>query len=152
MNYDMKLSKNFKLREFLYSKTAIENNIKNIPSDVYLYNIKDLVLIMQQIRDYWGLPIEITSGYRCEELNKLVKGAKNSQHIKGQACDFNVKGIAPIVICKMLKQLKEQGKIEYDQLILEPNWVHISYNHLNNRGEELTKVKSGYIGGFDNIE
>ncbi|OPZ79371.1 MAG: Peptidase M15 [Alphaproteobacteria bacterium ADurb.Bin438] len=149
--YDMKLSKNFKLGEFLYSPLAIKNGIKNIPNEVHIANLKDLCVIMQDIRDYWGLPVTITSGYRCEELNKLVGGAKNSQHTKGQACDFIIKGVDNIVIVKALKQLKEQGKINYDQLILEPNWVHISYNDMNNRGEELTKTKKGYKIGFENI-
>lgn len=152
MNYEEKLSDNFKLKEFVYSKQAIANQIINIPNDIQINNIKLLAkFLMQPIRDYYGLPVVISSGYRCEELNKIVRGAKNSQHLKGQACDFNVQGISPIVVCKALKQLKEQGKISYDQLILEPSWVHISYNDMNNRGEELTKVKSGYIGGFDNI-
>lgn len=152
MNYEEDLSKNFKLSEFVYSKTAIDNGIVNIPNEVQIANLRNLSQkVMQKIRDYYNLPITITSGFRSPELNKAVKGKPASQHLKGQACDFNVQGISPIVVCKALKQLKEQGKISYDQLILEPSWVHISYNDMNNRGEELTKVKSGYIGGFDNI-
>ena len=133
MIYDEDLSKNFKLSEFVYSRKAIENGIPNIPSATEIASLKDLVVnVLQPIRDYWGKIIDISSGYRCSALNKLVGGAYNSQHITGKACDFTVRGIDNIVVVKALKQLKEQGKIKYDQLILEPSWIHISYDDCNN--------------------
>ena len=153
MNYDEKLSKNFNLSEFTESRIADKYDINNVPSATQIASLRDLVKnLMQPIRDYWGLPVRITSGYRCNALNVLIGGAEKSQHLAGKACDFTIKGLENIVIVKALKQLKEQGKIKYDQLILEPTWIHISYDDINNRGEELTKLKSGYIGGFDNIE
>lgn len=125
---------NFTMSELLHSDEAIKHHINNIPSDK---EILDNILILiteclQPIRNYIGKPMLVSSGYRCKALNDLpsIKGASNSQHLKGQACDFTISGMT---IKQIIDKIKASG-IEYDQLINEHNtWVHISYNKNNNR-------------------
>ena len=126
---------NFTMSELIYSEKAIENNINNMPDINSLDYMLDLIVYcLQPIRDKLGLPMIITSGYRNSEVNKLVNGAENSQHMKGQAADFTVSGYTP---AQLVTLIKGYG-IEFDQLINEyDNWVHISYTKGNNRKQVL---------------
>lgn len=128
-------SLNFKFSELIYSDTAVKNNINNMPDINSLDNMLDLIYFcLQPIRDKIGKPMIITSGYRCQQVNKLVGGAVNSQHTKGQAADFTIKGMTP---AQIIFQISVMG-IEYDQLINEyDKWVHISFNKGYNRKQLL---------------
>ena len=84
----MKLTNNFALEEFERSSMAAAHNIDNKIPQKYYDNLYKLVNMLQKIRDRFGKPIRITSGYRCEELNRLVKGSKTSQHRFAQAADI----------------------------------------------------------------
>lgn len=76
-------TKNFSQSELEKSSKAEKNKIDNrIPSE-YLNNAQELLNGLQSIRDALGKPIKITSGYRCEKLNRLVGGVHNSSHLKG---------------------------------------------------------------------
>lgn len=129
---------NFKLSELIHSDKAIEHNINNMPDINSLDCMLDLICYcLQPIRDIFGKPIIITSGYRCQEVNKLVKGSSNSQHTKGQAADFIIKGIPVADIIEII----EKSSIEYDQLINEyDKWVHISYVKGKNRKQKPFKI------------
>ena len=124
---------NFTMSELIYSDTAVKNNINNMPDINSLDCMLDLIVYcLQPLRDKLGLPMVITSGYRNSEVNKLVNGAKNSQHMKGQAVDFTVSGYTP---AQLVTLIKGYG-IEFDQLINEyDSWVHISYVKGNNKGD-----------------
>lgn len=75
----MNLSKHFTLDEFIKSRTAVRLGIENFPTSEHLENLRDLVeQILEPLRVHYGRPVIITSGYRCEALNKAVGGAKNS--------------------------------------------------------------------------
>ena len=126
---------NFTMSELIYSDTAVKNNINNMPDINSLDCMLDLIVYcLQPIRDKLGLPMVITSGYRNSEVNKLVNGAKNSQHMKGQAVDFTVSSYTP---AQLVARIQLSG-IEFDQLINEyDSWVHISYVKGNNRGDIL---------------
>ena len=78
----MELSKNFTLEEMCESRTAKEHGIVNQVTDTeHLNNLKALCTkVLQPLRDEWGSPIRVTSGYRRQELNTLLKGASTSQH------------------------------------------------------------------------
>lgn len=91
----------------------------------------DLIFyVLQPLRNKIGKPIIINSGFRNAQVNKLVGGAANSQHTKGQAADIIVKGLS---ITSLIDLIKKSG-IEYDQLINEyNNWVHISFVKGKNR-------------------
>lgn len=136
------LSNNFYLKEFTDSNTAARNNIDNTPGETEVINLRRLTRkVLQPLRDMLGCSIHISSGYRCKELNRLVKGSSNSQHLNGEAADIQV----------FSRDLKEvylliKNKIpEYDQLIFEfGQWIHVSLRVQNNRKENLVfEYKNG---------
>lgn len=130
----MKLSENFTLEELTHSNTAILNNIENIPNKEEIENLKELCEnVLQPIRDKYGKPIYINSGYRCPTLNRKVGGVSNSQHTLGKAADIHSDDN------KELWDLITSMDLEYDQLIDESNlsWIHISYNKGKNRKQIL---------------
>lgn len=129
---------NFKLSELIHSDKANQYNINNMPDINSLDNLLDLIhFCLQPVRDKIGKPMIITSGFRCPEVNKLVGGKTNSQHLKGQAADFIIKGMTPQQI---IFKIATMG-IEYDQLINEyDKWVHISFNKGKNRKQPPFKI------------
>ncbi len=138
----MQLTKNFMLSEFYTSETAKQMKINNLPPIECVVNITRLAdNVMQKIRDHFKMPVAISSGYRCVSLNSILGGASTSQHIKGMAADFTVKGYT---IKQVFDWCKEN--LIYDQLINEKNqWVHISFNIFENRKEALFYDGGTYI-------
>ena len=131
------ISKNFTLEEMISSATATERRIDNTPSEEVKENIQRLVdNALQPIRDMYGKPITVNSGYRSPELNKAVNGAKNSQHLTGCAADITVGSKASN---KELFGLILKRDIPFDQLIDESGyaWLHISYKESDNRMQVL---------------
>ena len=128
----MKLSKNFTSEELVRSTTAQRLRINNEPSSKELASLTVLATdILQPLRDAWGQPIVVSSGYRCEELNKAVGGAKNSQHLLGEAADIHTLSDFPAdnqALFSTAVCLVRDGKIKVGQLIDEYgyNWIHIS--------------------------
>lgn len=124
---DIKISDNFTLWEFIKSDTAKFAGIKsqyNIPINA-VYNIVSLTdNILQPLRNKVGI-IKITSGYRCELLNHFLKGSKCSQHLTGSAADF---------MCEDQKTaIKLIKKMQFDQLIIYPRFLHVSYDSKRSR-------------------
>lgn len=117
------LSKNFDWKEFEKSDTASRLHIVNIINDWEVRdNIKALVEdVLQPLRDKWGGPLFINSGYRSKELNEAVGGVETSQHRKGQAADVGVTD--PYALAKLAKRMK----LDFDQCIVYPDFLHISY-------------------------
>ncbi len=132
----MKLSKNFYLSEFTLSQTAARHNIDMTVSDEVEKNLRLLCdKILQPIRDSLG-PVYVSSGFRPKELNTLIGGSKTSQHVLGQAADFSVSGLAPLVVCQWVDE-----HLIYDQLIHEfGSWIHVSFKD-NPRNQSLTAFK-----------
>lgn len=133
----MKLSKNFSLSEFTQSNTAISRGIDNTPSERVINSLKYLVSnLIQPLRDKWGEPIRINSGYRSEALNKAVGGVPTSQHVKGEASDLAVDGKAG----DLLEVLEDSG-LEFDQAILyrSQNFLHVSLKKEGNRKQIIIK-------------
>lgn len=133
---------NFKISELIHSDKAILFNINNMPDINSLDNMLDLIVYcLQPIRDKLKKPMIITSGFRCGRLNDVVNGAKNSQHLYGQAVDFVVEGMTPKQIVEFIKN----SGVEFDQIIEEHTWVHISFIKNNNRKESLIYKNGKYI-------
>lgn len=127
-----KLSKNFDWKEFTQSDTASRLHINNAITDFDVRdNIKALVdYLLQPLRDIWGGPLFINSGYRCTELNEKVGGVPTSQHTKGQAADVGCTD--PIALARLAKNMN----LVWDQMIIYPSFVHFSYKKDGkNRGE-----------------
>ncbi|MCM1003594.1 MAG: D-Ala-D-Ala carboxypeptidase family metallohydrolase [Candidatus Gastranaerophilales bacterium] len=126
---------NFTISELLKSDVANRAGIKNIPADIKtLDNLMELIVsCLQPIRNYIGKPMVINSGFRTPVLNNMVGGVANSQHIQGYAADFVIQGLT---IDEIIQKIKASG-VEYDQLIHEGSWVHISYVKGKNRKQFL---------------
>lgn len=139
----MKLSENFTLEEMLQSQTAVRLVVKEQfePSHAVIENLKKLcVNVLEPLRILLKMPINITSGYRCKRLNKLIGGANTSQHIQGKAVDFKVHGYD----IEMLFDLISSSGIKFDQVIQEfDSWIHISFSDGENRNEKLMAIKKG---------
>ena len=125
---------NFTITELVKSDTAEKNGINNTPDINSLDNLLELIFyVLQPLRNKLGKPMIITSGFRSAKVNQLVGGVSNSQHLYGQACDFVVNGMTPAQVVEFVKKTG----IEFDQLIDEGSWTHISYNKGHNRKQVL---------------
>lgn len=87
-------------------------------------NIKELANNLQVLRDYLGVPITITSGYRSKAHNKAIGGAEFSKHVIGQAADIKAKGLSPSEIKQAIQQLIAEGKMKQGGIGLYRSWVH----------------------------
>lgn len=136
--------KHFNVSEFFRSSTAAKNGIKNEPSfdekAAIVRNINLLVdNVLDPVRDMVNTPIIITSGYRCPQVNRLVGGVDNSQHMLGCAADFHVQGYNHSMMYKVFLYIFDT--LEFDQLIYYPskNIIHVSYVENCNRYEAFIK-------------
>lgn len=122
---------NFSISELCKSDKAIQHGIKNTPNLTQIDNMLNLIVYtLQPIRELFQKPVIISSGFRNAQLNKLVGGVSNSQHLEGKAADFTIPGeTVSGIIFKI-----QTSNIEYDQVLNEyDKWVHISFNKGNNR-------------------
>lgn len=131
------MGKYFTVAELCKSPTAQRLGIYNEPNEPIRENLKLLIeRVLDPLREAYGKPIIVTSGYRCDALNKAVKGSKTSQHMSGQAADVN--GVSKADNRKLF-ELAQQLKLPFDQLIWEygtkdcPDWVHLSYSPKHRR-------------------
>lgn len=152
----MNLSANFTLKELTRSDTADRLGIDNTPDDEQIESLRLLCEnILQPVRDHFGKPVKINSGFRCPALNQATGGSATSDHCKGQACDFEIDGVSNPDLAQWIAD-----NLKYTQLILEfytqgqPNsgWVHASFNPDNLKCQELTAVKvagkTQYLNGL----
>jgi len=117
------LTPHFDLDEFVFSSTAQRLGIDNTPPLGLIPAIAKCALGLEQVRDILGQPIRIDSGYRCPMLNKAVGGAANSAHMDGYAADFTTPFGSPLEVVKALVA----ANMDFDQLIQEGTWTHISF-------------------------
>ena len=132
-----KLTEHFTLGEFLRSEKAQKLELPNVPLKCHITSMRNLcVHSLEPIRQHLGLPLLITSGYRCEALNRAVGGVSHSQHLYGEAADITIpKAHRPFghptdeQTARLIYSYAQQYA-EFDQLILEHRgntwWVHIS--------------------------
>ena len=117
----------FELEEFWRSKIAQDRHIDNMPPQVLMGALRLTRLGAERIRAILKAPIYINSGFRCRELNTIVGGKPNSQHMLAEAIDFVCPTFgSPKAIFECLTPMVEI--IQIDQLILEPSWVHASFS------------------------
>ena len=141
----MKLSDNFTLDELTKSQEAIRLDIPNEPEDEHITNLMLLCThILQPVRNYFKMPVSISSGYRSAALCEAIGSSTTSQHTKGQAADFEIFGVHNKEVSDWIVK-----NTDYDQCILEfwnpndPNsgWIHCSYNDSYNRKSYLNALK-----------
>jgi len=152
----MNLSANFSLKELTKSDTATRLGIDNTPDDETIDNLKMLCeKVLQPVRDHFGKSVTVNSGFRSSETNQATGGSKSSDHVKGQAADIEIAGIANADLAQWI-----MDNLDYTQLILEfytqgipdSGWVHVSYDPNNLKKQELTAVKvagkTQYLNGL----
>lgn len=121
--------KYFTFTEFERSETAVRYAIDNALPDKYKANVAVLVdTVLDPLREAWGKPITVTSGYRCPALNKAVGGVPTSVHQIGRAADITT---GNSVDNRRLYQLAIDLKLPFFELIgkkYDFKWLHISYS------------------------
>lgn len=127
--------KYFSIVELCRSRVAERKKIKNEPTKAIEKNLEALVEnVLDPLREAWGRPIHVNSGYRCAELNKAVGGSPTSHHVKGMAADITAGDT--IVNIKLFNLVLKLG-LPFTQLIDEQHytWIHISYDASNLKKE-----------------
>jgi D-alanyl-D-alanine dipeptidase len=146
----MQLSKHLSLAEVTRSDSAKRRGISNMPTPAHIENFKLLAeKIFEPMREHFGKPIHISSGYRSDALNKVVGGSKTSQHCTGEAIDIDMDGSSSGVTNKMIFDYIKDN-LNFDQLIWEfgttanPDWVHVSYESTGKQRKQILRaVKKG---------
>ena len=132
------MAKYFTIGEMCKSDTALAKGISNTPPDHATIDRLNLLMeeCLDKVRELWGKPIGVNSGYRSPELNRAVGGATNSRHMRGEAADITT---GSREWNRQLFDLIVENGIEFDQLIDESNyrWLHISYCGDYNRHQVL---------------
>lgn len=122
------MGKYFTVNELCKSDTARAKGIDNTPNAIQISNMEELIKnVLDPLREAYGKPINVNSGFRCPALNKAVGGVSNSEHSTGCAADIDVHSRQGN---KELFDLIQKLNLPFRQLIDESNlsWVHVSYN------------------------
>lgn len=129
------ISRNFSWSEFERTSHEAELAKMGVRNVINTFEIRDAVIslvtkVLQPIRDIWGKPMTVGSGYRCPELNKMVGGVPTSQHQKGEAADISLGNMTEVY--RMGRLIKTTPEIfrEVDQLILYGTFCHISHRRV----------------------
>lgn len=127
------MAKYFSISELTRSEKAETHHIDNHPTPEAVDNMELLMnTILDPLRERFGSAIVVTSGYRCDKLNKLVKGSTTSQHRYGAAADLKAKNGNNRKLFDTALEMIKSGELKVGQLIWEygtkkaPSWVHIS--------------------------
>ncbi len=131
----------FTLEELIRSETAHRNGWDNTPPADARANLEALIeRLLDPVREAWGGPITVSSGYRSPQLNRAVGGAACSQHLAGEAADITAGNRDENRrLFRLIRSLASCGVLEFDQLIDEQKfkWIHLSYRCGRNRGQVL---------------
>ena len=129
------LGKYFTLDELTASATARRLSLSNVPRAEHVENLRQLVAhTLDPLRQLWGKPLRVNSGYRSPTLNAIVGGARNSQHCLGCAADITTGSLTDNrALLQLIRRHAET--LCFDQLIAErcdaqgcPRWLHISWS------------------------
>ena len=123
--------KHFKKEEFTYSITAQHLGIDNTPSKEAVTNLERLVSrVLDPLREAWGSPIIVTSGYRCEELNKRVGGVKTSYHLRGMAADIRPRNGLVDKLYALIGHLYVTRRMGITECYIDrtKGYIHIAYD------------------------
>lgn len=129
-NVSGQLTQNFKLSELNHSGYASAHRVANIAHGYAAENQQWLAIVLQLLRDHFGVPIKITSGYRSEAVNKAVGGSPTSAHRHGSAADIkfadvpNGRANQKKRAMEIVRYFESIGLI-YDQIIFYNSWIHV---------------------------
>lgn len=155
----MQITEHFSFKELTRSETARRLGLQNVPSAAEMTNIQYTAEQLEKIRAYVGRGIVVTSCFRSERVNKAVGGSPTSAHRFGLAADCDAIGLTSLAFAKEIIKMRDEGKIKFDQLILEfPErgdgaWVHIGFRRnspMRNQIMTATKKngKTVYLPGL----
>ena len=146
----MQIAEHFSLKELTRSETARRLGLQNTPSSAEMANIQYTAEQLEKIRAYVGRGIVVTSCFRSERVNKAVGGSPTSAHRFGLAADCDAIGLTSLAFAKEIIKMRDEGKITFDQLILEfPErgdgaWVHVGFRRNSPmRNQIMTATKKG---------
>lgn len=133
--------KYFTIEELCQSETADKYGIDNTPSEEIKKHLTILIdCLLDPLREAWGSPIIVNSGYRCPLLNKAVGGSKTSSHMSGWSVDMHPKNGEMEKFKRFVVQFIKTRF--WDQCILEKNgdveWIHLSL--YNNSGKQRMMI------------
>ena len=137
------MSKYFTLPELLRSDTALRKKIENLPSFEVIFNLNRLANFLDELREAWGGPIRINSGFRSAQLNAAVGGVQGSAHLYGNAVDMVPANGRMAEFEQFLRKWLAGRK--WDQCIYESSrtggrWIHFAL--YSNKGEQRCKLFS----------
>lgn len=148
----MQLSAHFSLAELTKSQVALRRGLDNTPGEREIANLRRLTNgVLEPVRARFSVPFSPSSGYRSPALNRLVGSHDGSQHLTGEAADFELPGVSNTEVARWIA-----AALEYDQLILEfyepddpsSGWVHCSLKAVHNRRQTLTIGRAGVRVGL----
>jgi hypothetical protein len=142
-----RLSSYYTLARLTHSDTGRTRGIDNTPPDALLPNLRMLARGLDRVRRLLGHPLDISSGYRCPELNAAVGGVPHSQHALGLAVDFTCPGFGPpLAVARAIRD----SDIAYDQCIYEfSEWIHLSFSPTPRRRVlTIYSAQEGYLDGL----
>ena len=137
LNANAKLSEHFTLGEM--TKSSSHPEVYNIPSHEAIANLKRLCVWLEVLRERYGAPIRINSGYRSQQLNKKIGGVPTSNHLTGCAVDIRVSGMEQLIrYAAILLDYADETHQEFDELLIERNrygaiWLHFAVRPSGNR-------------------
>lgn len=144
MNLTDKISEHFTYAEVINSSAAKSLGIDNTLPPIYYGNAINLAkYIAEPIRQHFGEPYSPLSWYRCPALNDAIKGSKTSDHMKAIAMDLKLKKFSLMALAEYVKD-----NLVFKQLILEPTWVHVSWDRYDNKMEVLRYEGGKYLPGL----
>ena len=133
--------KHFTLKELTHSDTAVSLGIDNTPGPMAQNSLTLLVeRVLDPIREHWGLPIRVHSGYRCPTLNEEVGGVEDSWHMQGCAADITALGNSEehrrhrnIELMSLIRALHLTGRIALTECYAGPTYkyIHVAYSPAN---------------------
>lgn len=136
------MGKYFTVKELCKSDVAVKHRIDNTPPPAVKVKLNSLISnLLDPVRERWGRPIRVNSGFRCPVLNghEAIGGAVGSQHIRGEAADITAGDRADNKrLFELIVSMQKTGELRFDQLIDERDylWLHVSYSSVN-RGQVL---------------
>lgn len=136
----MNLSQHFTLEELTHSDVAVRKGIENTPDAEIIEVLKRTAAGLEEVRELLDCPIHVNSGYRSLKLNSAIGSTPTSQHVKGEAVDFIAPQFGtPQEICRAILD----STIQFDQLIAEGNWVHISFTDVPRHSVLTARFENG---------
>ena len=148
----MNLTSHFSLAEMCRSALAARRGISNVPDASARHALGLLARhILEPIRGHFAVPFSPSSGYRSPALNRSLGSSDRSQHVRGEAADFELPGLSNFDLATWIAD-----HLVFDQLILEcyrrgdpaSGWVHCSFAENRARGEILTYANGRYLTGL----